>query len=549
MFHPFGLVSKIRGISPSRESWVEKPPEETPATVTVTFDDERIGLLETKNPRAAHWANILEHLEKEDLPVYVEIDPETGYITQLFMPEASKVRSLEPQENGDLLVHLSPSHTHHYLRKKHGNFDTIRNILQTAIDEKSWVLVTETLNTHEIVDVISDPKEHGGSSNHNPPPDPPVSEDRAMELFNEMKALTCAPCNPQAPCIPFNYPDDGCYARAHEMCRLMSAEGPRKVWIYGTLRVPSVNYPYCIVPWSWHVAPTLTVTTSGGDATRVIDPSLCDGPVSPESWKGLQGDPDAELEETDCTPFWSRYDGYAPEDDIYDTEYYLQQKRNYLKQRCDNDGGPPYSCVRACSFILDRSTFSKHEIEALLLEANPAVIYAAFYVVLDGHSPDELGITSEASGVAPNIQISPAVTGMSVQKSNLTLEHPDYLDRRQRMTWTYQVEFANANGFNGIVDELVVTLTATIAAVSASAQISLIIQANPYELDGPESWISTDLRVFQLKEGESKFGASVGSNPTNFIQDIIGRLNTGNTAGQTFEADLSTDYQASCLEL
>lgn len=62
-----------------------------------------------------------------------------------------------------------------------------------------------------------------------------ISLQRANELFDLCNARVCCPASAPAPCIPFLYPDDGCWGRAHELCRLMLAAGesPRKVWIYG----------------------------------------------------------------------------------------------------------------------------------------------------------------------------------------------------------------------------------------------------------------------------------------------------------------------------
>ena len=47
---------------------------------------------------------------------------------------------------------------------------------------------------------------------------------QAQALFDAMNAFTCNPSSATAPCIPFMYPFDGCWARAHQMCRLMLAQ-------------------------------------------------------------------------------------------------------------------------------------------------------------------------------------------------------------------------------------------------------------------------------------------------------------------------------------
>ena len=60
-----------------------------------------------------------------------------------------------------------------------------------------------------------------------------MSRARAQQVFDAMAATTCNPLTVPPPCIPFMYPDDGCWGRAHEMCRLMINMGvkPAKVWI------------------------------------------------------------------------------------------------------------------------------------------------------------------------------------------------------------------------------------------------------------------------------------------------------------------------------
>jgi hypothetical protein len=60
-----------------------------------------------------------------------------------------------------------------------------------------------------------------------------------------------------------------------------------------------------------------------------------------------------------------------------------------------------------------------------------------------------------------------------------------------------------------------VTVTATMSTVSGSADILLVDEPNPYELDGSISWLSTDLRVFQIAGGQSRFGEPMGNTPAS----------------------------------
>lgn len=366
------------------------------------------------------------------------------------------------------------------------------------------------------------------------------------------------------------------------MCYLMMAKGetPEKIWIDSTgcnLLARSSNVPDCQVFWCWHVAPTLMVKqTSGPDLKMVIDPSLCDQPVTPEEWRLRQTDTIATL-----TPSsWTKYGhggGTATQETANND---MEQYRILLDGLCDVYGSSPYICpiAKSCQLIIDRSTFGEDEVAAMLEHSTPAVIKAAFYVVVDGfhpakvkdyyspnkYDPDCLGITTttlnDPPNVVPLVEISPPVPGMSVKAVHLDMEDKSHLPRRQRLTWIYQVEFINKDGFaNGFIDDIKkVKLTASIASatdptvsVSSSATIYLIKQPNPYEVDGPVSWLSGDLRVFQIKAGESQFGKTMGNAPDqapDFIEQVIANLNNGTTGGQTFD-DISIDQQTSKLEL
>jgi hypothetical protein len=181
---------------------------------------------------------------------------------------------------------------------------------------------------------------------------PTVTLQRARQLYNLVNARICCPASASAPCIPFLYPDDGCWGRAHEMCRLMIADGaqPEKVWIYGSLSVPSRNKPSCTVYWGWHVAPTLQVSAGAGSQTYVVDPSLFPEPVPQATWVGAQGDPLASVEPSDASAFYrTQGGGYVKTDPAYtDTATVLTNYRNLLKLRSASaDGPPPYTACFA----------------------------------------------------------------------------------------------------------------------------------------------------------------------------------------------------------
>jgi hypothetical protein len=219
---------------------------------------------------------------------------------------------------------------------------------------------------------------------------------------------------------------------------------------------------------------------------------------------------------------------------------------------------PLPSLLPACTVILDRSTFGKDEVDAFLNAPapGPAQFDAALYVAVDGFTATQLGITAASfvgvPNVAPTFSFAPNVAGLSIKATALSAPDESSLDIIQRFTWVCRVTFTSDAGFPTTpgATELV-TLTATMASVSGSADIQLVDEPNPYELDGPISWLSTDLRVFQIRAGDARFGETMGNAPGDaptFIQNVIGRLNTGNTAGDTFDG-ISTDETASGLEL
>jgi hypothetical protein len=165
-------------------------------------------------------------------------------------------------------------------------------------------------------------------------------------MFDLVHGKICCPAGAAAPCITFSYPDDGCWGRAHEMCRLMLAAGvqPDKVWIFGSLRAPTTNHPACEVRWGWHVAPTLTVNTGSGTQVQVVDPSLFpNGPVPQPTWAGVQGDPAAVLIPSAASVFYRNQTGSIVETDptYAKTNGVLNTYRQQLRLRTASAAGPP----------------------------------------------------------------------------------------------------------------------------------------------------------------------------------------------------------------
>jgi hypothetical protein len=174
-----------------------------------------------------------------------------------------------------------------------------------------------------------------------------ISGARAQQVFDAMAATTCNPLTVPPPCIPFMYPDDGCWGRAHEMCRLMITMGvsPKKVWIDHVgplLKANTRNHPQCFVEWYWHVAPTVCVRHWRfwflWSQEMVVDPALFTTPVSKATWKSVQNNPNATLTDTDWTFFrqWGETDPTFAKTNIVLATYRLT-----LQQRSVSSAGPP----------------------------------------------------------------------------------------------------------------------------------------------------------------------------------------------------------------
>lgn len=87
--------------------------------------------------------------------------------------------------------------------------------------------------------------------------------------------------------IPFDYREEGCYARAHLMARRFEKMGipTEKVWIKGSILVPGTD-----IGWDFHVAPVVSVKNEKGEIKKyVIDPSLTNKAVPLDDWINKMG--------------------------------------------------------------------------------------------------------------------------------------------------------------------------------------------------------------------------------------------------------------------
>jgi len=342
--------------------------------LSVELEGRRRVRLDPANPRSVGFAQILDGLSKQRLPVYLEIDSATSAITRLLIPHVTRVVGLRPVDEGVLGVELELSHARHVLRRSLPDFVEMEKQLREGVRSGEPLILTED-DAHNIIDIrLFKPGPDGPPPPFPKPEFPPripwplrwikdlldwiwrwpwwpwwwfrcMSMTKAQQVFDAMNATSCNPLTVPVPCIPFLYPDDGCWARAHEMRRLMVNMGlsPNKVWIQGGLYVSTKNNPNCSVWWGWHVAPTLCVRGPSFFQTQamVIDPSLFTTPVSKAAWKGVQGDPNATLTDTDGSIYWLW--GSVTDPAYTQTNQKLAFYRLQLQNRALLQGPPPYA--------------------------------------------------------------------------------------------------------------------------------------------------------------------------------------------------------------
>jgi hypothetical protein len=131
---------------------------------------------------------------------------------------------------------------------------------------------------------------------------------KAKEIFDFCAAHSCHLPGPYAvtPCIPFQYVIDGCYARAHQMRRIITTRYRyccEKVFSYApytddVLAVQANKWGGCCVQWWYHVAPLVRVRVKfrlprlprnfSIELAMVIDPGMFDKPVLLSTWLAAQ---------------------------------------------------------------------------------------------------------------------------------------------------------------------------------------------------------------------------------------------------------------------
>lgn len=122
-----------------------------------------------------------------------------------------------------------------------------------------------------------------------------MNDEYILKIFQEMTVQKK---------IPFGYPEDGCFARAHEMSYQLDQKEIHtgKVFATGRFRVDNSKAEKGVITWGFHVAPFMLVDDGKVKKPWVIDPSLFYEPVPIEKWlEKLTEHPSSKLDEVFLT--------------------------------------------------------------------------------------------------------------------------------------------------------------------------------------------------------------------------------------------------------
>ena len=213
--------------------------------------------------------------------------------------------------------------------------------------------------------------------------------------------------------------------------------------------------------------------------------------------------------------------------------------------------------------VTDRNEFAMDEVDAVLSGGSPALFTEAFYVMVEGFTPQDLGFTSpnpaNLDAIAPVVTfLMPNSSPAGHMKGKVeTALLQNALTERQRITFQYRVEFDGLQDFtDGMGDPIEVqdlTLRAQIKGLTATAPVRLLNKPNPYMTDGGTAWLSKDLRVFQVVENTEPFpGIQLAGNDAAaaraFIVKVIEEFNKPILGTHPFD-NISVDQAKSKLEL
>jgi hypothetical protein len=194
--------------------------------------------------------------------------------------------------------------------------------------------------------------------------------------------------------------------------------------------------------------------------------------------------------------------------------------------------------VQSLRVVTDQNEFAYDTVNALHpTAASPAAFPAALYVIAGGFTPEQVGVNStmtqaQMAAQAPPLTFTDAAGPVGTMTYKATLCEPEDSTLPagvpQSFTFTYTIEFTGTGAFpaGGAQDTVPVTVTATGFGLTDQGTLTLTYQPSPYMLDGATSWLSEDLRVFQVTEGiaDPIFGLTCGTDKISYLGQVLAKL-------------------------
>ena len=150
MLGPNAIVSTTIRLEPPFEG----APEEqlrSAAGLSVELEGERRVRLDADDIRSAGFARVLDQLSKQQMPVYLEVDPDTDFVTRLLIPHVARVAGLT-SAGGTLDVELDRSHARHTVLPNDPDASDLERRLRESQAAGGLVILTED-EAHHVIDV------------------------------------------------------------------------------------------------------------------------------------------------------------------------------------------------------------------------------------------------------------------------------------------------------------------------------------------------------------------------------------------------------------
>ena len=199
---------------------------------------------------------------------------------------------------------------------------------------------------------------------------------------------------------------------------------------------------------------------------------------------------------------------------------------------------------RKLTIVLAKDTYSESEVATQQL---PVSFASALSVIAEGFTPAELGIsdaTVDGTTVAPALTLTradgtvipPALMGQAANPTvGFQFTKPFNPQQAQRITFDYNLSFPGTDIFfkgdkTTRIELQPINITASKGADTADNIVTLLNQVTAFMNDGAVFWLSDDIRVFRVVEGDTPFDgvAAIGGDKNAalaFIEAVINKFN------------------------